>query len=90
MVKSDSGDQTLACPHQLAEETTLLLGAVTKNRVHADICIHEHHAASLTNGRFTGVQFDLDKLHFTALDFVIHNIHRHERCSKKQHGEVRD
>jgi len=72
-----TGDQTLARPQQLAEDAALLLRAVPENRVHLDAWLHEHHAAGFADGRFARVEFHLDKLHFSAFDFVINNIHGH-------------
>ena len=62
---------------QLAEQATRAGRPITEHRVHRDAGVHEHHAAGLADGRLTGVEFDLDKLHFRALDLVIDHVHCH-------------
>ena len=44
-----------AGPQELPEQTTALLRAITKDRVHFDTGVHEHHAAGLANRCLTGV-----------------------------------
>jgi hypothetical protein len=70
--------QPLAGAQQLAEEAaTAAAGAVAEDGVHADAGIHEEQAASLANGRFARVEFDLDELHLRALDVIVDHVHRH-------------
>jgi hypothetical protein len=76
VMNSDSPvSRRLPGAEQRAEETAVLLRAVTEDGLHLDGVIHVHHAARFGDGGFVRVEFQFDELHRVAEHLVINLVH---------------
>ena len=73
--KRFSGQQPFTRAEERPNETAVLLGAVTKNRLHRDPVIHVHHAPGLGDCGLTGIEFNFNKLHVVAVDVIVNFVH---------------
>ncbi len=72
--------QPLACAHQGAEKSAVLLRAIAEDGLHFDPVFHVHHPAGFGHRRFSGIQFDLDELHIAANNLIINLVHCGHGC----------
>jgi hypothetical protein len=66
-----TGDEPLASAEQRAHHAGPLLGAVAEHGLHLDPLGHVHHRPGLGDRALTGIELDLDELHFAADDLEV-------------------
>ena len=70
-----TGEEPLAGSEKRSHESALLGRSVTKDGLHLDALLHEHHAAGFGHHGFHGVEQHLDILKVISADLVFDFVH---------------